>query len=182
MSEKVCVIGLVIISVFMVFKSEQVFGGSTLGVPCIYAWGEGLEYVNSGNQSCDDHILLFSVENDKISSDLEADTFFNFNMLDRYFMLLTPCFSNEELREIRDSNLFNNLFIKYGGYELVNLQMPAYSSWFGNGREVMDLLFTPVEDHIILENPKTGEDMYLSGIDYVKFRGAPLIPVPNPAD
>ncbi len=182
MLKKVYITRLVIIAALVLFINEKAFGQSGLSFSCSYSWGENLEYVNGGGSPCDKHILYFSVENEIIPQGLEPDSFFDLYFPDLFFFLLMPCFSDEELMEIRDENLFNDFVLKINVYEIVHLKMPSYSAESKSGKELTDLLFTPADDHIILENPRTGEDMYLSGIDYVKFRGAPLIPVPNPAD
>ncbi len=176
MVKRVFIIGVIIITVFLILKCERVIGSSIEERPCVRAWGEEMKMVD-GNPSafCGDQILFFSVENDKISSKFKSDSSINFYFPERSFINLAYSFSEEELRDIIDQDFFK-LSINESLHS--TFIMRAYSAESQTGEELLDLLFTRTEDYIIMENPATGEDMYLNGVHYIKFRGSPLVPVP----
>ncbi len=183
MLKKVLIAGVMMLAISLVFKCEQA-KGLTLGIsPCASTLAKDVEMVDglamwSGTQ-CDKRVIFYPEENDKITSEFIPNDIFVFCFIERAFCILPSCFSDDELNTIIDWGLYKVGSGIMGLYERNCLIMSAYSPISLTGLALMNLLFTRTEEYIIMENPVTGEDVYINGVDYIKFKGAPMVPLPS---
>lgn len=150
-------------------------------VTCYYVPGDNSEMIRINNESCDGFLVLYFQETDIIPSECKmCDTviiyFSEGSSAGKAFL-----FSDEELIDIIEADRYHKGLDK-GTSTRCSLTLPAFSLETEEGEELAAQLFTPTEEYTIMKHPVTGKDVYLYEIDYIKFIGIPLIPVPPPID
>ncbi len=131
-----------------------------------------------GNACSTQAIQFFSAANPLVPAELVPDDEQILYFLDYGPKNMISSFSEEELLDIIENNSYSAWRDDFYPQIKNSLALPAFSPDSEAGKQIMSLLFTSTEDYIIMADPVTGEDRYLFGFEYVKFRGSPLIPVP----
>ncbi len=124
-------------------------------------------------------VQLFSSSDPLVPSNLVPDSEQTLSFREEGPFFMTSYFSEEELLDIIENDRYGPCTDSDNPWLNRCLTLPAFSRDSEAGKQIMSLLFTPTEDYIMMVDPFTGENMYLFGIEYVKFKGSTvLIPVP----
>jgi hypothetical protein len=134
----------------------------------------GNEELQSWEVNNDDNIisiLLFPIESDFVPNRTEMRYYLNVKHIyiaNDVLNSILECFSKRELLEAEAFEYIT----KIGDRNKVTIPV------LFNYALIKDL-FTLRGNDIIMENPYTGSNIILRGVDYVKFVNTPLIPVPK---
>ena len=134
----------------------------------------GNEELLSWEVSNDDNfisILFFPIESESVPNRIEMRYYLNVKHIYVTNDLLDSvleCFSKRELLEAEAFEYITRI----GDRNKVTI--PALFNY-----ALINDLFTLRDNDIIMENPYTGNDIILRGVDYVKFVNTPLLPVPQ---
>lgn len=117
-------------------------------------------------------VLLFPVESDIAPDRAELKDILTVEYMyvsDDSFDRVMVCFSDRELLEAEAFKYITRI----GSMNKIVTPTLRFAV-----KELKEL-FTPEDDCIIMKNPYTGNDIQLTGVDYVKFINTPLLPVPQ---
>jgi hypothetical protein len=148
---------------------------------CYIFAGNNTELIKGAGQNCSGSVsLFFHQENDFILPQCELCETVTIYFDEGLSPQLAFYFSDEELVDIIDHNRFHKEKISVNQTTRCKLLLPAFSLDTEEGQEVISQIFTSTEEYTIMKHPISSNNVYLYDIDYVKFPGMSLMPVPPP--
>ncbi len=94
---------------------------------------------------------------------------------------MAAIFSDDELRTLIENNAYRRgIPLPPTDWTIGRCRVPLVTPGSDEERLVHDILFRREEGFIVMSSPYDGSDIYLKDVDYVKFRGSPVIRIPEP--
>ena len=149
---------------------------------CYIFAGNTTELIRGAGQDCGGFVTLFFQENDIMLPQCELCDTVTIYFDEGLSPQLAFYFSDEELVDIIESERFHKEGIPINQTTRYKLLLPAFSLDTEKGQEVTAQLFTPTAEYTIMKHPVTDNNVYFYNINYVKFPGMSLMPVPPPLD
>lgn len=145
---------------------------------CYYFTADSEDIAYKPDELCTGTILCYKSHPEITPSNCTSCDTVIINVHDDDIPYLSLHFSDDELQDIIDRNSFSRSLKDKGSLTDCALRLPAFSLASDEGAALADQIFTTTAEYIIMHNPITDKNVYLHKIDYIKYNGISLIPVP----